>query len=221
MAWSVGDRSRGARIPDEALERFPHACAFFNGAEEQYAFTVPFVKEGVERGEKVVEAVDPAVREAHAERLRAEGVAGNGEGAGAGQLELLTWDDAHLKGGSFDPGRMLEDLETILRKSREQGFERTRTVGHMEWALEDRPGVERLLEYEARVNDLVARYRPLAVCVYDLSRFSTGLMLDVLRTHPMVVIGGAMYENPFYMEPELFLEELAGREDPAGDGRSA
>jgi hypothetical protein len=35
--------------------------------------------------------------------------------------------------------------------------------------------------------------------------------MDIMRTHPMVVIGGLLQANPFFVEPDAFLEELRSR----------
>jgi hypothetical protein len=40
--------------------------------------------------------------------------------------------------------------------------------------------------------------------------------MDILRTHPMVIIGGILQSNPFWVPPEEFLRELRAR-----DGRHA
>jgi hypothetical protein len=32
--------------------------------------------------------------------------------------------------------------------------------------------------------------------------------MDIMRTHPMVIIGGILQENPFFVPPDEFLEEL-------------
>jgi hypothetical protein len=85
----------------------------------------------------------------------------------------------------------------------------------MEWALEDRPGVHDLVEYEARLNHILPKYDDVVVCTYDLTRFGAGVVLDALRTHPMVIIGGILQENPFYMEPDEFLREFRGRDAAA------
>jgi len=46
--------------------------------------------------------------------------------------------------------------------------------------------------------------------------------MDIMRTHPMVVIAGILQENPFFVPPDEFLRELrarggtdAGRRPPA------
>ena len=35
--------------------------------------------------------------------------------------------------------------------------------------------------------------------------------MDILRTHPMVIIGGILQENPFFVPPDEFLRELRER----------
>ncbi|MGZ5139449.1 MAG: MEDS domain-containing protein, partial [Burkholderiales bacterium] len=86
---------------------------------------------------------------------------------------------------------------------------------HMEWALEEREGVSDLLEYEARCdawfNTVPQNERHPVICAYDLTKFSADVIIDVLRTHPMVIVGGVLQENPFYIPPHQFLQELRVR----------
>jgi hypothetical protein len=35
--------------------------------------------------------------------------------------------------------------------------------------------------------------------------------MDIMRTHPMVIIGGILQENPFFVPPDEFLQELRQR----------
>ncbi len=112
--------------------------------------------------------------------------------------------EAHLRGGVFDQDRTLALIDEIRRRAKEQGFPRILFVTHMEWALEDRPGVDGLLEYEASAN-LVPFVDPV-VCAYDLEKFGGGLVVDIMRTHPLIIIGG--------IPPEEFLRELRERRGP-------
>jgi hypothetical protein len=77
--------------------------------------------------------------------------------------------------------------------------------------LLDKPGVGNLLEYESRVNYVLAKYHDPVICTYDLSKFSASMAIDVMRTHPMVIIGGVPKENPFFVPPNQFLLELRER----------
>lgn len=35
--------------------------------------------------------------------------------------------------------------------------------------------------------------------------------MDILRTHPMAVVGGVLRQNPFFVPPDEFLHELRER----------
>ena len=85
----------------------------------------------------------------------------------------------------------------------------------MEWSLEDFPGVDDIVEYECRLNEVTARFEDVVVCTCDLNRFSATVVMDILRTHPQVIVGGILQENPFYAPPEQFLQELRARNLPA------
>ena len=91
-----------------------------------------------------------------------------------------------------------------------------RFVTHMEWALEDRPGRGYLLEYEARANYLwLSQEGPFnpVICAYDLTKFRGDVVVDVMRTHPLTIIGGIIQENPFFVPPDEFLRELRERRE--------
>jgi len=49
------------------------------------------------------------------------------------------------------------------------------------------------------------------ICNYDLSKFSASVAMDTMRTHPLVIIGGLLRENPFFVPPDQFLEEMRER----------
>ena len=76
----------------------------------------------------------------------------------AGQLTVLRWEDAYLRGGHFDQNAMLALIEEVLTEGKAEGFPLTRLVANMEWALEDRPGVEDIVEYETRLNYVLPKY---------------------------------------------------------------
>src|SRR5205807_10344123 len=134
-----------------------------------------------------------------------------GEAELKGQLEVRRGEEAQFRDGHFDQDRMLALLEEVLAGGKAQGFPLTRPMANMEWALEDRPGLENFLEFETRVNYLAPKYHDVLCCTYDLARFRADMVMDVLRTHPVVIIGGILQENPFFVPPDEFLRELRER----------
>jgi hypothetical protein len=133
-------------------------CAFFHTADEEYRVLLPFIKEGIERQQKAFHIVDPRQREDHLNRLRQAGI--DTEAAQrTGQLEVKRWEEAYLREGHFDQDAMLALIEEVLQSGPRQGFPLTRLVAHMEWALQDRPGVNDLVEYETRLNYVLPKYK--------------------------------------------------------------
>ena len=57
-------------------------------------------------------------------------------------------------------------------------------------------------------------YDDPVVCNYDSSKFGASVALDIMRTHPLVIIGGLLRENPFFVPPEQFLDEMRQRRPP-------
>lgn len=198
------------RIAGSQLGESGHICAFFHDRDEEYRTLLPFIKDGFECGDRAFHVVDPELREEHHRRLESAGLHVT-EAERSGQLKLYDWHDLHFKHRHFDQHRVIALLEQELKEGARQGFRLSRSIGHMEWALQDRPGVEDLVEYEARLNYILPRYRDPIICVYDLSKFGGAIVADILRTHPMVIIGGTLQENPFFVPPDRFLEEWRER----------
>lgn len=188
-----------------------HICAFFNGAEEEHRVLRSFVMDGFARGEKNIHIIGPEKRDEHLQWLRDEGIDVE-HAIASGQLEVRRWEEAYLATGRFDMDAMLSDVEETLRADAAAGRPPTRVVAHMEWALLDKPGVEHLVEYEARAEQLLRKYGAPAVCAYDLTKFGANVVMDVLRTHPRAIIGGVLQENPFFVPPEQFLLEIKARD---------
>ena len=140
------------------LDRYRHVCAFFDSSDEELRVLGPFVREGLDRGEKGFHIVDPALKDAYRAHLSRAGIAVQPAEA-RGQFKIATWDEAYLREGHFDQNRMLALIEDVLQAGPREGYPLTRLVAHMEWALEDRPGVNDLVEYETRLNYVLPKYK--------------------------------------------------------------
>jgi hypothetical protein len=142
----------------ESLGEYRHVCAFFDHPDDEYRLLLPFIKDGFDCGHRGFHIVDPELRAEHRGRL--EGVGIDVEAAEQrGQVEIRTWEHAYLRNGHFDQDAMLELIQEVLNDGPKRGFALTRLVAHMEWALEDRPGVDDLVEYETRLNYVLPRYK--------------------------------------------------------------
>ena len=197
-----------------------HICAFFNSIDEEHRVLRSFIRDGLDGGEKGFHIVDPELRDEHLKRLAGAGI--NVERAIAtGQLEVRPWQEAYLCGDRFNQDAMLALIEEVLESGAATGYPLTRLLAHMEWALLDKPGVDDLVEYETRLNYVLPKYDDPVICTYDLSKFGSSVAMDIMRTHPAVIIGGVLQENPFFIPPDQFLLEIRERRSVRKSARLA
>ena len=171
---------------------------------------LPFMKEGFAAGDRMVHIVSKDHSDERRRRLAEVGMSANSWGQSE-QIEIRPWESAYLRGGRFDQYKMIELFEELGAANEKHGSDFTRLWANMEWALEDFPGTHDIVEYESRLNYVLPKYNMATVCTYDLAKFNAAVIMDIMRTHPHVIIGGILQENPFYVPPDEFLRELQSR----------
>src|SRR5450759_3663477 len=98
-----------------------HLCSIYETAEEHFAVAIPFIRIGLERGEKAIYIADDGTEALVREAMQADGI--DVERAMAtGSLVLKTKQDAYLKHGSFDPEWMLTFWTDATDEAMRQGF---------------------------------------------------------------------------------------------------
>jgi hypothetical protein len=175
--------------------------------DEEYSVLGAFYKDGFDRGEKATHIVASENRGEYLKHLAETGI-NVGKMTAAGQLEVLPWTDMYVRDHRFDQDAMLGSVEGLIQSGAHAGYARTKLVGHhMDWLFADKPAVGNLLEYEAGLNLLLSKYDSQVICNYDLSKFGASVAINIIRTHPFVIIGGLLRENPFFVPPDQFLRE--------------
>jgi len=204
-------RNDSTQLAGGILGRHRHLCAFFSTIDEEHRVLRSFFKDGFDRGEKAVHIVESKYREEHLKGLAEGGIDVRGA-IEAGRLDVLPWTDVYVRDHRFDQDAMLATVESLIQSGAAAGYARTRLVGHhMDWLFTDAPAVNGLLEYEARLNGVLSKYDDPVICNYDLAKFGAGVAMDIMRTHPLAIIGGLLRENPFFVPPDQFLEEMRER----------
>ena len=180
-----------------------HICAFYPSLADRDELLIPYLRAGLEAGDKCMCLVDTTGAEAVFAALG--GDADLGPRVDRQQLDIQRSQETYLRGGGFSTEAMLEFLDRSIGGAIAAGFGVARVVGEMTWALRRLPGVKELIGYEARLNRFLPRYPQVFLCLYELDRFSGELLVDVLKTHPKVLLCGMVLDNPYYLEPDEFL----------------
>jgi hypothetical protein len=207
------ESSQPIQLGGSVLGAYRHVCAFFSSPQEEYDTLLPFVRDGLERGERAYHVLPSKYREEHLEQLRSAGIDVTGA-LGRRQLEVATPQETYLRGGRFNKEATLALIQEALKTGATLGFPRTRLIAHAEtvlWHPEDWSTVNEWIEYETRLNDVLLRYDDPVICTYDANLLNGSIAVDILRTHPVAIIGGLLYENPFFVPPQEFLRQVRHR----------
>ncbi|MFM9134329.1 MAG: MEDS domain-containing protein [bacterium] len=204
-------------LPGVTLSEGDHICAFYRGAEGRDEILVPFLRAGVEAGDLCTAVLDQVEPDELAERILDHG--GNPEGDHGDMrddgLSLMRSSEAYLRNGAFDKRAMIDFWDSSLSKGLAGGEHAfARSCGEMSWSLQPLPGVESLVEYESELNRFLPRYPQVILCLYDLDLFDGQVVVDLLRTHPKLLLCGSLLDNPYYLEPEEFLAARSGAPSP-------
>lgn len=202
------------------LDQTRHVCAFFNSDEEEYRVLLPFIKDGFKCGHKAIHVVNPDQRQDHLKRLAEVGIDA-GAAQQSGQLDLRINTDVYLPDGRFDADRMISAFEQLAGGNSGGVYPLSRICCQMDWTVQDQSHVDDVIEFESRVNDVWRSHEDAVICTYHLSQFRGDEVIDIMRTHPMVIIGGILQQNPFYIPPDEFLQEFRQRRATRGITRTA
>ncbi len=195
--------------PSDASSSYHHGFLYRTEADYR-AVVLSFLSEGLQQGERVLYIVDGGSTEATLAFLEAM----DGDVTSEIRRRRLVIQDAeevYRRKGYFDPEGVIARLRSEMERAVAEGYAGLRVTGDMRWVLKGLLDVRRLVEYEAKLNEFLVQTsatsdaRCLALCQYDRRRFTSDVLLDVLRAHPTVIVGQDSYDNSYYMPPDELL----------------
>jgi DNA-binding CsgD family transcriptional regulator len=168
-----------------------HFCALYSGPAERDRLLFPFLEEGLRHGDKclcLIDDVEPTL-------VRDLAV---GQPA---QLDVKRASDTYLRSGEFSVADMMSFLSESVDAAIEDDFDLLRAAGEMSWVLPGPPGWADLFLYESALNDAVEQMPAILMCLYDLQKFGAEMLVEVLFTHPTVLLDRTVIDNPHYVDP--------------------
>ena len=188
----------------EQLGPHDHFCSIYESPEEHYAVAIPFIRIGLDRGEKCIYIADDGTVGDVREAMQSDGIDVD-HAMASNALVLATKEQAYLEHGSFHPDWMFTFWKDATQLAMSEGFSALRATGETEWVLRGGRGLERWMEYESRLTHTLSENNCSALCQYNRRLFPPELILDVIRTHPTVVYGSTVCRNLYYVPPDEFL----------------
>jgi hypothetical protein len=107
-----------------------------------------------------------------------------------------------------DPDVYLERVRETLDALSARGYALSRSLGRVSWNVPGFPEPEDQLWFESRLDALIASSQAIVVCAYDLSALpGCALAYGGVETHPQIVLGGQLTDNPSFIEPQRYFTE--------------
>jgi len=179
-----------------------HLSSIYQNKEQQFAFIVPFIMEGLDNNQKCVYVMDENTEESIRLEFEKDGFKID-KYLESRQLELVKSNDTYLNGGTFKPEVMLNTIEMMEMKAVEEGYFGLRGTGEMGISIKEKIDDVELIDYESRINEFMVGRRIILICQYNENKIDYKVLNNIIRTHPLLIVYGKMYENKyFYTAPE-------------------
>ena len=129
----------------------------------------------------------------------------------SGQLLLFEEREPFLaQGKRFDPYLLLSHHQTFIAQALREGWQAVRISIDMTWLTKDIATPEQMLKYEA-ASDAVFTFQNapiIALMHYDHSKLLPSLVVELLKLHPISVVGKYIKRNPFYLNSEQYMLKI-------------
>jgi hypothetical protein len=191
-----------------------HICGIYAGERQLDDIVLPFLERGLRDGDKcmcIVDSIQPTEIIAKLDpdldpRHRAD----------VNQLVVMRASHVFCRSGRFSASETIGFWKVAVSEAMyDSRFEMVRAVDT--WSQHDvvvDPEEHLLLESE--MNRIIPLYRQVVVCLYDLEQFGAALIFNLLKTHPILLLGGLLLENPYYKTPDEVMAETRASERARG-----
>lgn len=187
-----------------------HICGVISGEEERNQILIPFLQVGLASGDKCICVIDGT---APGEIVTTLGPMGEAAARTAGkQLEVIGASDMYLRSGRFSAGEVIASWKAAMSDAMYAGhFDVVRAVET--WSRRDvLPDLSELMTLESEMNRYLALYPQVVMCLYDVDQFGSGALVNLVMTHPRMLMGGMVIENPYYLTPDEVLAKAVRRD---------
>lgn len=158
-----------------------HLCQFYRTEQDLLDILVPYFKAGLENNELCIWVTSDPIGVAEAQRAMAQNVPDLEKYLAEQQIQIMPYSDWYLKNGEFKEERVLHDWADKMDQALAKGFAGLRATGNTSWLYKD--NWTTFARYEATVNDIIGKYKMLAICTYQLDKCSSSEILNVIDTH--------------------------------------
>lgn len=181
-----------------------HICAIQTSLRRDEVL-LAFLRDGLVAGHRCVAALTEDLNDLQRRRLGSH--ADVERWLATGQLELRAASDTVTSPTTSSTATMIDFWKTAQAPDPDpDGYECTRLAVEAGWWLPQLSNITQMLSFESVLNRLSARHSAATLCMYDVSDLDGALLMDLIRTHPRLIIEAEPVNNPAYLPEEYFHE---------------
>jgi two-component sensor histidine kinase len=194
--WSPRKEIDALHLPGSLSGVSPgdHLCCFFESPKERLAAIVPFIRQGLDRSERVLCFFDADGDRDVFSALLDAGIDPDAA-RGSGQLQVVL------------PDPLAPSVQEAVDRADADGWAGLRTVADTGWILSADSASKCLLAFERGLGRELVGQPPTSLCLYDTRAFSPALLLKALSTHPKALLGSHASDNIYYLPPDELRNE--------------
>jgi PAS domain S-box-containing protein len=186
-----------------------HFCQFYQTKQDLIDILVPYFKAGLEGNEFCMWVTSEPLMVTEAAEAMRKAVNDFDGYLHSRQIEIIPYSEWYLLGGTFDDDRVLNGWIDKLEQALARGYSGLRLTGNTLWLERNR--WRAFTEYEAKVNDVIGKYRMMAACTYNLDKCDGTAVIDVVKNHQFALIKQEgkwdIIENTIYKQAKQALLE--------------
>lgn len=177
-----------------------HLCGFYRNEGERLEMLAVYYKVGLDRGELCIFVTDQKPNSLITNLLRygldvAEAVANK-------KFIILPIKPTYLPDYSFKSMRMLDNLQNFVNEAAAEKYPGVRGGGDMDWVADKPAGWQQVVDYEAKINQFIRTNNFTGLCLFRDKLFDAEFVQRVIQTHQLVICGGNLHTNPYYIPPK-------------------
>ncbi|MHB1133271.1 MAG: MEDS domain-containing protein [Chloroflexota bacterium] len=187
-----------------------HICQLYNQPSEALEVAVSLLHQGLVGEDKCFWAGPESIAEEIRLGLAKAPRRGKQPTVNPEQMIYVTDKESLLHGGRFDAYYLVSVHQTFITQALKEGWSQVRGVVDMTWLTRGIASSKDILKYEAAC-DAVFTFQNapiVAVFQYDYSKMSGAVVVELLKLHPIAVVGSHIKRNPYYLNSEEYLRKI-------------
>ena len=163
-----------------------HLCIFYQSKEDLIDILVPYFKAGLENNEFCMWVTSEPLKTEEAKSSLGKAIKNLDDYIKKGQIEILDYGQWYTKSGKFEADKILQGWVEKKAQALKMGFDGLRLTGNTSWL--EKNDWKKFADYEATINNVIGKYRIIAICSYSLDKCNAGEIIEVVNNHQFALI---------------------------------